>query len=71
MIHPAFVLARAIVTSPYKPLNSMEIELREGETVLVTEKNVVGWFSRGLVEGTDEIGLFPDTCVEYFKSAAF
>ena len=49
----------------------MEIELREGETVLVTEKNVVGWFSRGLVEGTDEIGLFPDTCVEYFKSSAF
>ena len=67
----AFVLCRAVVTNPYKPLNSTELELVVGQTILVTEKDVLGWFSRGLVEGTSHIGLFPSTCVDYLKSAAF
>ena len=67
----AFVLCRAVVTNPYKPLNSTELELIVGQTILVTEKDVLGWFSRGLVEGTTHIGLFPSTCVDYLKSASF
>ena len=66
-----FVLCRAAVKLAYDPLNSTELALKPGQAVLVTEKDIVAKFSKGMIEGTGVLGLFPNACVEFAKSATF
>ena len=66
-----FVLCRAVAKQAYDPLNSTELALKPGQTVLVTEKDVVAQFSKGMIEGTGVLGLFPNACVDFTKTATF
>ncbi|XP_041485021.1 uncharacterized protein LOC121431563 isoform X5 [Lytechinus variegatus] len=47
----------------YKPSNDDELEIREGETVVVMEKCDDGWFV-GYSESTGQFGTFPGNYVE-------